>query len=199
MSVLAYTASPRNTAESRKDNGYRVPGTEGDVDGTLPSAWFSGTSKEDLHNFLSQDLDYLVIAVPLTAGTTKLIGKEELEILARSNCFLLNISRGQIIDQPALITSLKLGLESQKNGEWTTETKKGSSKGIRGAALDVTDPEPLSEGHELWGIKNCWITPHVSAVNPMYWPRAMGVLEENLRREKDGKGFVNKVDRVKGY
>lgn len=199
MTIYAYTASPRDAPESRRDNGYRVPGTEGDVEGTLPEKWFSGTSKSDLHNFLSQDLDYLVIAVPLTAGTTKLIGKEELEILARSNCFLLNISRGQIIDQPALIESLNLGLQSQGKGEWTDESKKGHSKGIRGAALDVTDPEPLPEGHELWALENCWVTPHVSAVNPMYWPRAMGVLEENLRKEKEGTGYVNRVDRVKGY
>ena len=199
MTIYAYTASSRDTPESRRDSGYRVPGTEGDVEGTLPEKWFSGTSKSDLHNFLSQDLDYLVIAVPLTAGTTKLIGKEELEIMARSNCFLLNISRGQIIDQLALIESLKLGLESQGKGEWTDQSKKGHSEGIRGAALDVTDPEPLPEGHELWALENCWVTPHVSAVNPMYWPRAMGVLEENLRKEKEGTGYVNRVDRVKGY
>lgn len=182
--------------------GYRVPGTEGDVDGTLPSEWFSGTSKADLHNFLSQDLDYLVIALPLTASTTKLIGKEELEILAKSNCFLLNISRGAILDQPALIHSLKAGLEAQQTKEWTEEAKKGGSKGIRGAALDVTDPEPLPRDSELWGLENCWVTPHVSAVNPSYWPRAMGVLEENLGRELEGpggRGLVNLVSRAKGY
>ena len=65
MDVIAYTASPRKTPESRRDNGYIVPGT-GDPDGTFPSAWYSGTSKEELHEFLKQGIDLLVIGVPLT-------------------------------------------------------------------------------------------------------------------------------------
>lgn len=69
MDVIAYTASPRKTPESKKDDGYIVPGT-GDPDGTLPSAWYSGTSKEDLHDFLKQEIDLLVIGVPLTYAST---------------------------------------------------------------------------------------------------------------------------------
>lgn len=65
MDVIAYTASPRNTPESKKDDGYIVPGT-GDPDGTFPSTWYSGTSKEHVHEFLKQDIDLLVVAVPLT-------------------------------------------------------------------------------------------------------------------------------------
>lgn len=65
MDVIAYTASPRNTPESKKDNGYIVPGT-GDPKGEFPSAWYSGTDKEDVHKFLEQEIDLLVIAVPLT-------------------------------------------------------------------------------------------------------------------------------------
>lgn len=68
MDVIAYTASPRKTPESKRDDGYIVPGT-GDPDGTLPSAWYSGTGKEDLHNFLKQEIDLLVIGVPLTYVT----------------------------------------------------------------------------------------------------------------------------------
>ncbi len=198
MTILAYTASPRTTPESRKDTGYIVPGTQGDRDGTLPTEGFSGTSKADLHNFLNQDLDYLVIAVPLTSGTTKLIGAQELEILAKSNCFLLNISRGQILDQSALIESLKVGLAAQ-NVDPVKALTKGVNKGIRGAALDVTDPEPLPEDSELWELENCWVSPHVSAVNPEYWPRAMGVLQENLGRDERGEELVNLVCRKKGY
>lgn len=65
MDVIAYTASPRKTPESKRDEGFIVPGT-GDPDGSLPSAWYSGTAKEDLHNFLKQEIDLLVIGVPLT-------------------------------------------------------------------------------------------------------------------------------------
>jgi hypothetical protein len=65
MDILAYTASPRNTPESKKDNGYIVPGT-GDPDGSFPSAWYHGTSKAEVHEFLKQEIDLLVVAVPLT-------------------------------------------------------------------------------------------------------------------------------------
>lgn len=68
MDVLAYTASPRTTPESRKDHGFIVPGT-GDPDGSIPSAWYSGLDKASLHTFLKQDLDVLVIGVPLTSVT----------------------------------------------------------------------------------------------------------------------------------
>jgi lactate dehydrogenase-like 2-hydroxyacid dehydrogenase len=63
MDVIAYTASPRKTPESRRDGGWIVPGT-GDPEGVLPSAWYSG--KEDLHEFLRQEIDLLVVGVPLT-------------------------------------------------------------------------------------------------------------------------------------
>lgn len=63
--VIAYTASPRDTPESRRDNGFIVPGT-GDPDGSIPEKWFSGLEKEKLHEFLRQQIDLLVISVPLT-------------------------------------------------------------------------------------------------------------------------------------
>jgi hypothetical protein len=63
--VIAYTASPRPTPESRRDEGFIVPGT-GDPDGSIPSAWYSGVDKESLHNFLKQEIDLLVLSVPLT-------------------------------------------------------------------------------------------------------------------------------------
>lgn len=65
MDVIAYTASPRKTKESKRDDGYIVPGT-GDQEGEFPSEWYSGTSKEEVHHFLKQEIDLLVVAVPLT-------------------------------------------------------------------------------------------------------------------------------------
>lgn len=149
MDVIAYTASPRTTPESRQDHGYIVPGT-GDPDGLIPSAWYSGLDKPSLHNFLRQDIDTLLVAVPLTEQTTHLLGKEEFEILGKSrNTFISNISRGQILDQEELVLALK---------------KTAEEGGLRGAALDVTDPEPLPKGNELWDLENVVVTPHVSGV-----------------------------------
>jgi phosphoglycerate dehydrogenase-like enzyme len=185
MKVLAYTNSPRPTPESRRDKGYIVPGT-GDPDGSLPIAWHSGASKAALHEFLSQDLDYILIAVPLTPETTGLLGAEEFQILSKSctrvgrRPFLTNIARGKVIDQDALINSLK-------SGE------------LGGAALDVADPEPLPADHPLWDAPNVHITPHMSALGVEYLGRAFDVLKENLRRMQRGEDLVNVYKRRRGY
>lgn len=65
MTVLAFTATPKDTQEKRRDGGYIVPGT-GDADGSVPAEWYSGLDRESLHNFLRQDIDVLVVCVPLT-------------------------------------------------------------------------------------------------------------------------------------
>lgn len=179
MEVLAYTATPKSTPESRRDHGFVVPGT-GDADGTIPSQWFSGTDKADLHNFLSQDLDILLISVPLTPQTHHLISKAEFEVLAKRRTFVSNVARGPVIDQPALVDALKKG-------------------NIRGAAVDVTDPEPLPADDPLWDAPNVVITPHVSALSAQTLERIFQVIEVNLERKEKGERLINIVNRKKGY
>ncbi|EUC48789.1 hypothetical protein COCMIDRAFT_33859 [Bipolaris oryzae ATCC 44560] len=182
MDVIAYTASPRKIPESKHDNGYIVPGT-GDPDGSIPSAWFSGTEKEHIHEFLKQEIDLLVIAVPLTKDTTHLFSTPEFELLHKSNpkgTYVVNIARGQIIDQKALITAL--------------ETEQ-----IQGAALDVTDPEPLPEDDPLWDAPNVLITPHCSGASDVYVNRAFQLLIENIKHERSGGQLINEVNRKRGY
>ncbi|KAL6786283.1 hypothetical protein J3E68DRAFT_447383 [Trichoderma sp. SZMC 28012] len=128
MDVVVYNSRPRLTAEDRKDRNWYQAGS-GDPDGTIPSAYFHGQSREDLHKFLSQNLDILVLALPLTPATKHLIGEEELSILnANTPALLVNVARGPVVYQEALIASLKKG---------------ATGGGLLGAALDVTDPEPL--------------------------------------------------------
>ncbi|KAF2270633.1 hypothetical protein CC78DRAFT_528386 [Lojkania enalia] len=180
--VIAYTASPRKTPESRRDKGFIVPGT-GDPDGNIPSAWYSGTDKGSLHEFLRQKIDLLVVCVPLTKSTTHFLSTSEFAVLHDSNphgTLVANIARGGVIDQPALVKAL--------------ETKQ-----IRGAALDVTDPEPLPADNPLWTAPNVLITPHVSGSTKVYADRAFQVLKENLRRRRDGGKLINLVDRKRGY
>ncbi|KAL8708773.1 MAG: hypothetical protein Q9220_006415 [cf. Caloplaca sp. 1 TL-2023] len=211
MDVVAYTASPRLTPESKKDKGFIVPGT-GDPEGEIPSKWFSGTDKKDLHHFLGQDIDHLLISVPLTKQTTHLLGAPEFEILSKRNAFITNISRGPIIDQSALIAALRLYASHPSNpsstfsdGSFTTalesSTKTGETSlpGLRGAALDVTDPEPLPANDPLWDAPNCIITPHVSGLGAAYVDRCFQVFEENLGRMERGGGLINVVDRERGY
>jgi len=182
MDVIAYTASPRKTPESRRDDGYIVPNT-GDPDGSFPTTWYHGTSKEEVHEFLKQEIDLLVVAVPLTKATTHFLSTPEFELLHKSNprgTYVTNISRGQVIDQSALIKALEQKL-------------------IKGAALDVTDPEPLPADDPLWTAPNVLITPHVSGYTDKYAERAFEVLRENIRRQKSGGKLVNEVNRERGY
>ena len=72
-------------------------------------------------------------------------------------------------------------------------------KGLRGAALDVTTPEPLPKGNPLWDAPNCIITPHMSGVSREYNVRAFQVLEANLQRRAEGRKLINVIDRQMGY
>ncbi|PVH83242.1 D-isomer-specific 2-hydroxyacid dehydrogenase-like protein [Cadophora sp. DSE1049] len=183
MDVIAYTASPRPTPESKKDRGYIVPGT-GDEDGLIPSAWYSGMDKASLHNFLKQDIDILLISVPLTPATTHFLGAEELAILGKRNAFIVNIARGAILKQDDLIAALKKPIKEGR---------------LRGAALDVTDPEPLPKESELWDLENVVVTPHISGLGTMYIDRSFDILERNLGNLEKGEKLLNVVNRGKGY
>ncbi|KAL7626145.1 hypothetical protein AAE478_002915 [Parahypoxylon ruwenzoriense] len=180
MEVYAYTNRPRPTPESRRDNSYVVPGL-GDPEGVLPSKWFSGTKPEELAEFLSADLDLLVLAVPLTPQTRGLIAAAQFKLLARSKrAYVVNIGRGPVVNTDDLIAAL--------DGDW-----------IRGAALDVTDPEPLPKEHPLWDAKNIIITPHVSGNSNSYNSRLLSILNINLQRLSEGKEYMNRVSRKRGY
>lgn len=202
--VYAYTASAKSTPESRKDKGYIVPGT-GDPDGTIPVAWHHGTTKAELRQFLKDTKpDHVVISLPLTAATLHLFDKEEFEVWSDAlsppssssktpsssleggvdfpprKGFLTNISRGKIVNTDALVTAL-------------------NNQQIRGAALDVTDPEPLPADHPLWNADNVQISPHISWSGEEYFLRALDVLQLNLERLENGQELVNQFQRRRGY
>lgn len=185
MTVHAYTASPRPTPESKRDTGYIVPGT-GDPDGSIPVSWHHGLDKESIHSFFSLGLDHLIVSIPLTPQSTHLIGAEEFALLGAksthpfSRPYVTNISRGKIIDQDALVASLNAGE-------------------LGGAAVDVTDPEPLPADHPLWDAPNLQISPHVSSLGREYFPRTLDIMRLNLDRLKKGEPLVNEFIRGKGY
>lgn len=179
MEVYAYTRSEKSTPESRKDDSYCVPGT-GDPDGLIPTKWFHGASKEEVNNFLSQDIDFLVLSLPLTEASRGILGPEQFEILSKKRTFVSNIARGQHIDTDALLYALQSGK-------------------IRGAALDVTDPEPLPDGHPLYTAPNVFITPHVSWQTPHYFTRVQAILERNLDALRDGMPLINVMNKEHHY
>ncbi len=115
------------------------------------------------------NVDYLVIACPLTETTEGLIGELELSTLPH-DAIVINIGRGPIIDTDSLVDTLR-------------------SNRLRAAALDVTDPEPLPEGHPLWNFDNTYITPHCSGYTPHYWERVANILVRNLERVDENNSF----------
>ncbi|KAI1386102.1 uncharacterized protein F4822DRAFT_305618 [Hypoxylon trugodes] len=179
MEIYAYTRSERATPESRKDDSYCVPGT-GDPNGLLPAKWFHGSSRADVNAFLGQDLDLLVISVPLTAETRHILSHEQFDILSAKKTFVANIARGGHIDQDALIEALEKGK-------------------IRGAALDVTDPEPFPADHRLWDAPNLFLTPHVSWKTDFLWDRLLDIVELNVGRLARGERLINVVNRTLHY
>ncbi|KAK0715957.1 oxidoreductase-like protein [Lasiosphaeris hirsuta] len=182
LKVHAYTLHPRPTPESRRDESW-TPAGLGDPNGIFPSRWFSGGSKEDLHKFLGSGLDLLVVATPLTNNTQHLLAAPEFQVLADKRpgrTFVSNIARGPVVETDDLIEALETGL-------------------IRGAALDVTDPEPLPDGHKLWAAKNVIITPHVSGASTSYAKRVLAILGYNLKRLSEGQDLTNKINRKEGY
>ena len=186
MEVFAFTARERRTREERRDDSYSVPvpgsgDVLGDPEGVVPSKWFHGTTTEAVNEFLAQDLDVLVLAMPLTASNRGILDAEQFEILAKKKTFVVNVGRGQHIVTDALVRALETGQ-------------------IRGAALDVTDPEPLPKDHPLWKAPNVFITPHVSWQSPHYFTRVMNIVEKNLERLSQGKRpLINEIDKGLNY
>jgi phosphoglycerate dehydrogenase-like enzyme len=133
---------------------------------------------QDLPEIL-QVADFVVVAAPLTAETRGLIGREELSLM-RSDAWLINIARGEIVDEPALIEALRAGK-------------------IGGAALDVFAQEPLPASSPLWGLPNVILTPHNSWSTPHLKQREAELFLENLARYLRGEPLHNVVDEARGY
>jgi phosphoglycerate dehydrogenase-like enzyme len=123
--------------------------------------------------------DVLMSAAPLTKQTKEMFNEEVFGKMKR-DAYFINVSRGGLVQQSALIDALK--------------TKK-----IRGAGLDVTTPEPLPADHPLWTCPNLVITPHNSSVADVRNQRMLALAVENVRRYTLGLPLMNVVDKEKGY
>ncbi|HEU4880780.1 MAG TPA: D-2-hydroxyacid dehydrogenase [Longimicrobium sp.] len=123
--------------------------------------------------------DYLVIAVPQTSETRAMIGARELALLPRG-AVLVNVARGGVVDEAALIAALRGGA-------------------LRGAGLDVYATEPLPPDSPLWGLPNVMVLPHVSGTSHRFWRRQTDLITQNLRRYAAGEPLLNTVDKNAGY
>jgi phosphoglycerate dehydrogenase-like enzyme len=128
---------------------------------------------------LLAESDYLVLCVPLTEETRGLIGAAELAKM-KAGAALVNIARGAVVDQAAMIAALRDGT-------------------LAAAALDVVDPEPLPADNPLWDMPNVILTPHISGAVEGYGHRAADLFIANLRRYVAGETLENIVDPVLAY
>ena len=119
------------------------------------------------------------LALALTPGTEQIIGAGALAAM-RPGCWLVNVARGRHVDTDALVDALRGGV-------------------IGGAALDVTDPEPLPDGHPLWHLENCIITPHTADTPEMVERMLARRISQNVARLAAGQELIGIVDPAAGY
>jgi phosphoglycerate dehydrogenase-like enzyme len=125
------------------------------------------------------EADFVVLAAPATPETHHLIGAGQLRRMKRT-AYLVNVARGSLVDEAALGRALK-------------------RRRIAGAALDVTEHEPLAPTSPLWKLENVFLTPHLSAASEALWERMADLVLENLERWFRGRALVNRVDLRRGY
>ena len=129
--------------------------------------------------WLLGESDYVVLCTALTSETRHLIGAEQLRLMKRT-AYLMNVGRGGLIDEGALVEALN-------GGE------------IAGAGLDVFEEEPLPPDSQLWDMPKVMITPHRAGDSPRSHERFMALFCENLQRYVAGEALLNVVDKEAGY
>jgi phosphoglycerate dehydrogenase-like enzyme len=134
--------------------------------------------REELRDYIPET-DFIVIAAPLTPLTEGMIGTTELQSMNKKT-YLINVGRGRIIDEAAMIKALR-------------------KKQISGAYLDCHVTEPLPPDHPLWDMENVFIVPHDSHSSPYIGDRVIEIFCRNLRRYIEHKPLLNVCDPKRGY
>lgn len=156
-----------------KDDGYCPPGS-GDPEGRFIDMVFPTKRLREMLPLC----DFVVVTVPLTGSTRGLLGRDELFAM-KKGAYLLDISRGGVVDHEAL----RLALQDH----------------LAGAALDVFPTEPLPKDSPLWHCPNVVITPHLSGYSPAYFEDAHLLFKQNLERYLSGETLLNRYDFHRGY
>lgn len=167
-------ATKRDIMHQAEDGAYTESET-GDPEGDIPERLYPPAALGSM----ASECDFLVVTVPYTDATHHMIDKNVLGRMKKS-AVLINVARGGVIDEAALINVLK-------NGK------------IAGAGLDVFEEEPLPSSSPLWKLDNVLISPHVSGNTSRYHEKVAMLFAENLQRYITGKRLLNLVDRDHGY
>jgi len=143
------------------------------------SPFISKVVKPDQLDDVLPEADVVLMSAPHTPKTHRMIGPAQFDLMKKGSWFIC-VSRGGTYDLDALVKAL----DSEK---------------LAGAGVDVTDPEPLPEGHALWQFKNAIVTPHIAGRSDMDRGRMLGTVKENIRRFGEGLPLLNVVDKRAGY
>jgi phosphoglycerate dehydrogenase-like enzyme len=170
MTVFVAKRSP----QAREDGGWIAPGA-----GDPQMAHADRVYGPDRLEEMAAECDFIVVALPLTADTTELVSESVLRAM-KPTAYFVNISRGEVVDEEALIRVLQEGA-------------------IAGAGLDVFTEEPLPPESPFYDLPNVILTPHVSGSTAAYNERATDLFAENLRRYLAGDTLLNLVDKQRGY
>jgi phosphoglycerate dehydrogenase-like enzyme len=178
LGVVGYGGIGRELAKRARALGMRV------IAARRTASHDSGGGAEVLYGAdalatLLSESDFVVLAVPSTAATRGMMGAAELALMRR-DAVLINIARGDVVDEGALLMALQAGR-------------------LRGAALDVFTTEPLPADSPLWSQPNVLVMPHVSATTPRYWQREADLMLDNMARYFRGQPLRNVVDIAAGY
>jgi len=171
IGIVGYGGIGQATARVAKAFGMRVlasrrtPFEDDALDRFVPL--------DDLKTLLAES-DYVVLCMPFNDETKGMIGADELASM-RDDAVLINVARGGVVDEPALIEVLEAGR-------------------IRGATLDVVSEEPLPENSPLWTLENCVLTPHDAGYSPLGDERLGALFIENLGRFARGESMINEIE-----
>ena len=150
-----------------------------DPDDIPYSPFIKKVVKPDQLDEVLPEADVVFISAPHTPMSHKMMGPKQFELMKKDSYFIA-VSRGGIYDMPALVKAL-------------------DGKKLAGAGVDVTDPEPLPQGHALWKFDNVMVTPHIAGRSDKDRARMVGTIRENIARFADGRPLINVVDKQKGY
>jgi phosphoglycerate dehydrogenase-like enzyme len=178
MGLIGLGAIGTEVAKIAVPFGFRVTAIRRRADQPMPEGVEQVWPPDRLTDLLG-DSDVIVLAAPHTPATKQLIGRRELDRVKRG-AFFINVARGKLIDDEALVEALRDGR-------------------LGGAALDVFTHEPLDAASPYWDLPNVIVTPHTSGALQDYWTPLVALFAENLRRFDRGEPLLNVVDKIAGY
>ena len=179
LGIIGYGEIGKAAAERARPFGMRIVAIRRKPELSVGDALVDAVYAPDRMNQMLGECDYVAVSTPLTPETRGLIGEQQFDAMKRS-AVIINVGRGPVIDERALIAALESGR-------------------IRGAGLDVFEVEPLPPSSPLYRLENVLMSPHCADQTPGWLDRAVQCFVDNFERFRKGEPLQNVVDKRAGY